>query len=100
MLRMLKRWRKRLRALVQSEMVDRELDEELEFHIEMETEKYMRAGMEADAARRMAKHAFGATRHYKAEARNARWMSWLPGVSLDLKLGARMLRKYPGLTLV
>ena len=37
--RMLRRWRKRLRALVRTEAVDRELDEELAFHLEMATEK-------------------------------------------------------------
>lgn len=99
-MQMLKRWRKRLRALVLTETVDRELDEELAFHIEMETEKYMREGLDADEARRKAKHAFGATRHYKAETRNARWLWWLPGFMLDLRLGGRMLRKYPGLTIV
>ena len=31
MIRMLKRWQKRLRALVRTETVDRELDEELAF---------------------------------------------------------------------
>jgi predicted permease len=95
-----KRWRKRLRALVFTETVDRELDEELAFHIDMETAKNVRAGMDADEARRRAKLAFGATRHYKAETRNARWLWWLPGFMLDLRLGGRMLRKYPGLTIV
>jgi putative ABC transport system permease protein len=100
MIRMLKRWRKRLRALVRTEEVDRELDEELAFHLEMETEKHVRAGLSPEEARRKARLAFGAVRKHKAETRNARWMSWVPGMSLDLKLGARMLRKYPGLTLV
>ncbi len=95
-----RRWRKRLRALVHTETVDRELDEELSFHLEMETEKNIRAGMSPAEARRTARLAFGAVRQHKADARDARWMSWLPGVSLDLRLGARMLRKYPGLTLV
>lgn len=99
-MQMVKRWRRRLRALVRTETVDRELDEELAFHIEMETEKYMRQGLDADEARRKARHAFGATRHIKAETRNARWLWWLPGVALDLKLGGRMLRRYPGLTIV
>jgi predicted permease len=100
MIHMLKRWRKRLRALVRTEEVDRELDEELAFHLEMETQKHVRAGSSPEEARRKAKLAFGAERKYKAETRNARWMSWVPGMSLDFKLGVRMLRKYPGLTLV
>ena len=100
MMLFMKRWRKRLRALVHTDAVDRELDEELAFHLEMETEKYVRAGLSPDEARRKARLAFGAVRKHTAETRSARWMSWVPGMSLDLKLGARMLRKYPGLTLV
>jgi putative ABC transport system permease protein len=96
----LKQWRRRLRALVHTGAVDRELDEELAFHLDMETEKHVRAGFAPDEARRKARLAFGAVRKHKAEARDARWMSWVPGVAMDLKLGGRMLRKYPGLTLV
>ena len=57
-MRWMKLWRKRLRALVHTEAVDRELDEELAFHLEMETEKYLRAGLSAEAARRQARLAF------------------------------------------
>ena len=99
-MRWMKRWQKRLRALVHTEAVDRELDEELAFHLEMETQKHVRAGLTPEAARRQARLAFGAVRQYTAEARDARWLSWLPGLSLDFRLGARMLVKYPGITLV
>ncbi|CAA9348582.1 MAG: hypothetical protein AVDCRST_MAG11-3376 [uncultured Gemmatimonadaceae bacterium] len=99
-MRWTKRWRRRLRALVHTEAVDRELDAELAFHLEMETEKHVRAGMTPEAARRQARLAFGAVRQHKAEARDARWLSWLPGLLLDFRLGARMLVKYPGITLV
>jgi predicted permease len=100
MWRWTKRWRKRLRALVHAEAVDRELDEELAFHLEMETEKHVRAGLAPAAARRQARLAFGAVRQHRAEARDARWLAWLPRLSLDFRLGARMLVKYPGLTVV
>jgi hypothetical protein len=99
-MRWMKRWRKRLRALVDAEAVDRELDEELAFHLEMETDKHVRAGMPPEAARREARLAFGAVRQHRAEVRDARWLAWLPRRSLDFKLGVRMLVKYPGLTLV
>jgi hypothetical protein len=32
--------------------------------------------------------------------RDGRGLAWLGGLSLDLRLGARMLVKYPGLTIV
>ncbi|MES2524773.1 MAG: ABC transporter permease [Gemmatimonadota bacterium] len=98
--RWIKRWRKRLRALVRTDAVNRELDEELAFHLEMETRKNMSAGMTPDEAKREAKLAFGAVAKHQGDTRDARWLAWFPDLSLDFKLGARMLRKYPIITLV
>src|SRR5687767_10931405 len=98
-MRWMKRWQKRMRALTSTNAVDRELDEELAFHLEMATKKNLSAGMTPDEAKREAKLAFGAVGKARGETRDARWMAWLPDLSLDFKLGARMLRKYPGLTL-
>lgn len=95
-----KRWRKRLRALLRKDAVERELDEELAFHLEMETRKNLRAGMSPEQARRQARLAFGGVEKHKEEVRDARWLAWAGGLSLDLKLGFRMLVKHPGLTLV
>ncbi|HEX2191528.1 MAG TPA: ABC transporter permease [Longimicrobiaceae bacterium] len=99
-MRMAKRWRKRLRALVRRDAVDREMDEELAFHMEMETQQNLRAGMSPEEARRRAALAFGGVERFKEEVRDARSLGWVSGASLDLKLGLRMLAKYPGLTLV
>jgi predicted permease len=95
-----KRWRKRLRAVLRKDAVERELDEELAFHLEMETRKNLRAGMTPEQARRQARLAFGGVEKHKEEVRDARWLAWAGGLSLDLKLGFRMLVKHPGLTLV
>ena len=94
------RWRKRLRALVRKEAVERELDEEVSFHLAMEAEKYRRAGMSVDEARRRAAIAFGGVDAHKEEVRDARVLSWVPRMSLDFTLGFRMLAKYPGLAVV
>jgi putative ABC transport system permease protein len=99
-MRVINRWQKRVRALVNTEAVDRELDEELAFHLEMETNKYLRAGMTPEEAKRQAKLAFGAVPKHRAETKEARWMSWFPDLSLDFRLGARMLVKYPGITII
>src|SRR5688572_30541822 len=98
--RWMKRWRKRMRALVQTEAIDSELDEELAFHLVMETRKYMREGMTPEQAKREAKLAFGAIQKARGETRDARWLSWFPDLTLDFKLGGRMLVKYPGITIV
>lgn len=99
-LRWMKRWKKRLRALTRTEDVDGELDEELAFHLEMATQQYMNAGMTPDEAKRKAKLAFGAVPKARGETRDARWLAWFPDLSLDFKLGGRMLLKYPGISLV
>jgi len=95
-----KRWSKRVRALTRREDVERELDEELAFHLEMETQKNVRAGMTPAEARRQAVLEFGGVEKHKEEVRDARWLGGLHGLSLDTRLGARMLVKHPGLTLV
>src|SRR5688500_12942387 len=95
-----KRWKRRLRALVRREAVERELNEELALHLELETQKNLRAGMSPQEARRRAVLAFGGVEKFKEEVRDARTLGWLSGLSLDARLGARMLVKYPGLTLV
>ena len=96
----IRRWKKRIRTLIRRDAVERELDEELAFHLEMETEKNLRAGMNPEEARRQAAIKFGGVDRYKEKVREARVLGWVPGMSLDFKLGFRMLLKYPGLTVV
>jgi putative ABC transport system permease protein len=91
--------RTRLRLLFRGAAEDR-MAEELRFHLEMETEKNLRAGMSPAEARRRAMLAFGGVEGHKEAIRDGWTFAWASGVSLDLKLGFRMLRKYPGLTLV
>lgn len=100
MMRSIRRWRKRLRALVHRGAVERELDEELAFHIEMQTRKNVGEGMSPAEARRRAVLEFGGVEKFKEEVRESRSLSWITGMSLDFRLGGRMLRKYPGLTII
>src|SRR4029079_8628007 len=44
--------------------------------------------------------AFGGVERHKEDLRDGRGRAWFDGFSLDLKLGGRMLVKYPGLTIV
>ena len=76
------------------------MEDEFRFHIEMEADHRMRSdGLAADEARRQALAAFGGVQKHKEELRDGRGLAWLGGLSLDVKLGFRMLLKYPGLTL-
>ena len=92
--------RERIRGVLFRAREDQEMDDELRFHMEMETEKNLRAGMNPEEARRQAGIAFGGLDKHKEEVRDARGFGWLSGLSVDLKLGVRMLVKHPGLTLV
>jgi hypothetical protein len=95
-----KRWRKRVRVLLRKDAVAREVEEELLFHLELETEKNLRAGMSPEEARRQARLAFGGVERVRAEVHDARWIGWAGGMALDFKLGLRMLVKHGALTLV
>jgi hypothetical protein len=62
----------RLRALFGRGRMDAEMDEELRFHIEMATEKNLRAGMSPQEARRQALVAFGGVERFKEKTREER----------------------------
>jgi putative ABC transport system permease protein len=78
-----------------------EMGEEMRFHVDMEAERLQRErGLDPAEARRQAAVAFGGVEKYREAGREARGLAWLGGLSLDFRLGARMLVKYPGLTAV
>jgi predicted permease len=86
----------------------REVDTELDFHIEERVREYIDRGLSPEAARQAATARLGdltrvrdecadlLTAERRADDRRVRIsVSWL-----DVKLGLRMLRRYPGLSLV
>src|SRR5690349_22088876 len=95
---MLSDLRYRLRALFNRDAMDLELDEELRFHIEKETEKYMRAGMSRLAAERAARLAFGSIDDAAESSRDQRGWSTFATLSQDVRFAARTLRRNRGFT--
>ena len=92
--------RARLRLLPRRAAESR-IDEEIHFHIDMETDRLMREEkLDRAEARRRALVTFGGVQQHRETLRDGRGTAWLGGLSLDLKLGWRMLAKYPGLTIV
>lgn len=89
------RW-KQLRALFRKERAEREMEEEMAFHLRMETEKNVRAGMSPQEARRAARLAFGGVEAVKEEVREARWVRPLDVLASDVRYALRMLRSRPG----
>ncbi|MGD8363203.1 MAG: permease prefix domain 1-containing protein, partial [Gemmatimonadota bacterium] len=61
-----------IRALVRPRTVEQELTLELRHHIELETEKNIRAGMTPADARRKAMLDFGGEERFKEQSREAR----------------------------
>ncbi len=89
------------RGLRRPEQLEAEMDEEMRFHLEMEAERLVRErGLDPREARRQAAIAFGGVEKYKEARRDVRGLTRVSGMALDFKLGARMLVKYPGLSVV
>lgn len=92
--------RARLRLLARGAAESR-IDDEIRFHIEMETERLVREQkLDPHEARRRALVTFGGVQQHRETLREGRGTAWASGLSLDLKLGGRMLLKYPGLTVI
>src|SRR6185503_10629143 len=92
--------RARLRLLAPRAAESR-IDDEIRFHIEMETQRLVRdQKLDRDEARRRALATFGGVQQHRETLREGRGTAWFSGLSLDLKLGFRMLVKYPGLTVI
>jgi hypothetical protein len=90
----------RVRALVRGEAMDRELDAELRAHLELETEKYRRQGLDPAEARTRALRAFGGVERVREECRDARGTRGLETLAQDVRYGLRTLAKSPGYTLL
>ncbi|HSL70247.1 MAG TPA: ABC transporter permease [Longimicrobiales bacterium] len=92
--------RARARLVFGRRAAESRMNEELRFHLEMEAERLMREGFDALEAHRRARVAFGGVEKYREELRDGRGLAWLSSLRLDVKLGLRMLVKYPGLSAV
>ena len=93
--------RRRAHLLVSRGANESRTNEEFRFHLDMETDRLVRdAGLSRDEARRRALAAFGGVQNHRESMRDGRGLGWLSGLSLDFKLGFRMLVKYPGLTVI
>jgi putative ABC transport system permease protein len=89
------------RGLRRPGRLESDMEEEMRLHLSLEAERIAREErVGAAEARRRAAAAFGSVDRRKEEGRDVRGLTRLSGLSLDVKLAVRMLRKSPGLTLV
>ena len=91
---------KRVRALYQNEDLERQLDEELRYHLDRETERLIRDGLNPKDARLAAMKAFGGFELAKEECRDARGVRLVETFVRDVRYGVRMLLKNKGFTIV
>ncbi len=90
-------------GVFRTRQVNADLDEEFRLHIELHTADLIRSGMLPAEAARKARAEFGSAAYHIESARSARGLKWFDAMRfswLDLKLGMRMLVKYPMLTIV
>ena len=87
-------------SLFRSRRAERDLAREIDAHLRLLEDQFIARGMSATDAGYAAKRAFGGVEQAKEHHRDARSFRWLAGWPMDLKLGTRMLVKYPGLTVV
>src|SRR3954468_10387592 len=90
----------RLLSSFRSTRAEQELAREIRSHLQLLEDQYLASGMDATEARYAARRAFGGVEQVKEHQREVRMFRWLAGWPMDLKLGGRMLVKYPGLTIV
>ena len=80
----------RLRALFFRRQLDSELEEEISAHLELQTRKYVQAGMSFDEAKRRACLDFGGTEKAKEECCDSRRINFLSHLMQDLRYAIRM----------
>src|SRR5688572_7354401 len=90
----------RVQALVRKRAVTRDVDDELAFHIDMQTERLVATGVDQAEARARAQREFGDTTRVREECLDERGVRPIEDFAQDLRIGARVLRRHPGITTV
>jgi len=96
----IRRFLLRLVTFFRAEKADSDLTREISAHLQLLEDQFIAEGMTPEEARFAAKRAFGGVDQEKEHQRDTRSFRCLAGWSMDLKLGARMLVKTPGITLI
>jgi hypothetical protein len=95
----LPRW-SRLRALFRRREAERAFDAEMQIHLELLAEKFARQGMHPDEAMAAARRQFGNPVLLQQRQREARTYLCFANLLQDIRFGARILARSPGITAI
>jgi putative ABC transport system permease protein len=91
------------RGIGRRDAVEAEMTEEFLLHMELRAKDLEKTGVPVAAALAQARREFGVTEYHRDDARRSRGLHRVDAIRfslLDFRLGARMMAKYPGLTLI
>jgi predicted permease len=88
------------RDLLRRRRMEEDLGEEIEAHIELQTRKYLAAGLDKQQARRRARLEFGGIEPVKESCREQRPGNLLENFFRDVQFAIRSMRRDPALALV
>src|SRR5665647_438902 len=95
-MRVYKWLRMTMREIVRAPAVAADVDEEMRFHLAMQTEHNVRAGLSPEQARREALLAFGGVLRHQEGMRDEQPARRLGRLVHDVRFALRMLRNSPG----
>jgi predicted permease len=89
-----------VRALVWRDRADAELQDELRFHVERQTDEYIRGGLTRAEALLAALRSLGGLEQIKEEVRDTDRIPWLETLWSDVRHAVRLMRRTPAFTAV
>jgi predicted permease len=90
----------RIAASVRRRRREQDFEDEMAAHLALAADEDERRGVPADEARRRAQARFGGRDSAREAHRDARGLPWIEPAWLDVRYGARMLRRTPGFTAI
>lgn len=96
----IRRFLRRLLAVLRFGRAESDLAREISSHLQLLEDEFVAKGLSRSDARLAARRAFGGVEQAKEHQRDTRAFRWLDDARIDFRLGARMLVKYPGLSII